>query len=549
MLNSENSLAKWQLKAITELQNSNITIPILLIINNDNEIRLGLFNKIKQYPYSIFLYRFWKRFFWKFKTIDLVELPEFLKKTNSIKVEPIKKGKFSEYFDDETIELIKKEEPDFIIRFGFNILKGEILTVAKYGVWSYHHSDPFMFRGGPPVFWEIFRNKKYVGAILQKLTEKIDGGIILKQGKFPAINHGYIENFDLVYYNSSYWITQVCLDILNEKADYFESEACNSKEVMNKYPKNHIAFLFILKLLYNKIKFHLKELFLHEFWVVGIAKCNINNILHDDFLKNTAINTIKHNKKNHYYADSFIEEENDNLNLYVEDYNYKIEKGSIVKLQLNKSSLHTINNTDIISEDNSHFSFPFLFKQNGFEYYLPENYQKEKTILYIKEGNIYKSYSEILSNKGAIDPVLFFYKNKFWLFCTHKDSGSNMQLFIYFSDSLENEFSGHPLNPVKIDISSSRPAGKIFELKDKIYRLSQDCAKTYGEGVVLTEIIELSETSYSEKYVKTIYSPLKSYSKGFHTLDFTENYVVFDAKRYGFSYYRFKNYLKNKLFK
>ena len=149
MLNYENSIAKWQYKALTELQNSNIAIPVLLIINNDNEIRLGFFNKIKQYPYSIFLYRFWKRFFWKFKSIDLAELPEFLKKTYSIKVKPIKKGKFSEYFADETIELIKNEEPDFIIRFVLNILKGEILTVAKYGVWSYHHSDPFMFRGGP----------------------------------------------------------------------------------------------------------------------------------------------------------------------------------------------------------------------------------------------------------------------------------------------------------------------------------------------------------------------------------------------------------------
>ena len=44
-------------------------------------------------------------------------------------------GKYSEYFSTKDIENISKYNLDFVLRFGFGIIKGEILKVAKYGVW------------------------------------------------------------------------------------------------------------------------------------------------------------------------------------------------------------------------------------------------------------------------------------------------------------------------------------------------------------------------------------------------------------------------------
>ena len=37
----------------------------------------------------------------------------------------------------------------FMLRVGFNIIRGEILNVPKYGVWSFHHDDEVKYRGGP----------------------------------------------------------------------------------------------------------------------------------------------------------------------------------------------------------------------------------------------------------------------------------------------------------------------------------------------------------------------------------------------------------------
>ena len=64
-----------------------------------------------------------------------------------------------------------------LIRLGFRILRGGILTAAPHGVWSYHHEgDNDRYRGGPPGFWEVMEGTPVAGTILQRLTEALDGG-------------------------------------------------------------------------------------------------------------------------------------------------------------------------------------------------------------------------------------------------------------------------------------------------------------------------------------------------------------------------------------
>ena len=57
-----------------------------------------------------------------------------------------KKGKWSEYFPKEALDEIRAADLDFLLKFSFGIIRGEILTVARYGVWSFHHDDPDRYR-------------------------------------------------------------------------------------------------------------------------------------------------------------------------------------------------------------------------------------------------------------------------------------------------------------------------------------------------------------------------------------------------------------------
>ena len=100
-----------------------------------------------------------------------------------MEVEPIGK-KFIHRCPPEAIGQIRAKDLDVFLRFGFNILSGDILTVARYGVWSYHHGDNDFHRGGPPHFWELTEKSPLSGVILQVLTEELDGGLVLCKSLF-----------------------------------------------------------------------------------------------------------------------------------------------------------------------------------------------------------------------------------------------------------------------------------------------------------------------------------------------------------------------------
>lgn len=79
----------------------------------------------------------------------------------------------------DAVERIRQKQLDVLIRFGFNILRGEILTAAKHGVWSYNHGDGDYYRGGPAHFWEVYEGNPISGAMLQVPTEELAAGTVL----------------------------------------------------------------------------------------------------------------------------------------------------------------------------------------------------------------------------------------------------------------------------------------------------------------------------------------------------------------------------------
>ncbi|HWP72656.1 MAG TPA: hypothetical protein VNM36_16190, partial [Gemmatimonadaceae bacterium] len=78
--------------------------------------------------------------------------------------------KVSDTIEAHDVERIRAQRPDVLIRLGFRILRGGILTAAPHGVWSYHHGDNDRYRGGPPGFWEVMEGTPVTGTILQRLT-------------------------------------------------------------------------------------------------------------------------------------------------------------------------------------------------------------------------------------------------------------------------------------------------------------------------------------------------------------------------------------------
>src|SRR5437660_325646 len=114
-----------------------------------------------------------------------VDCRDLLSGIEMIEVEPLGK-KFVHRFPDDALEIIKSKNLDVLIRFGFNILHGDILKAARYGVWSYHHGDNEFYRGGPAHFWELWEGSLLSGVVLQVLSEELDGGLALCKSLFAT---------------------------------------------------------------------------------------------------------------------------------------------------------------------------------------------------------------------------------------------------------------------------------------------------------------------------------------------------------------------------
>jgi folate-dependent phosphoribosylglycinamide formyltransferase PurN len=91
-------------------------------------------------------------------------------------VEPIKDGAWSRLPPDIVDEV--GDRTDVVIRYGFDLIDGDILTAPRDGVLSFHPADIRQYRGlGPPQAY--LDGQTRMGITLQRLSSEIDAGEIV----------------------------------------------------------------------------------------------------------------------------------------------------------------------------------------------------------------------------------------------------------------------------------------------------------------------------------------------------------------------------------
>lgn len=545
MLNSM-QVQKWQYEAIESLLKVE-GVKAVLIILRDNEAvsKISFWQKMIHYPWHQFLFKKYYQFIFRPESFRPKALDELLNHLPIVKCQVLKK-RMSEYFRDQDLDAIATYNPDFILKFGFGIIKGEILTCTPLGVWSFHHSDEQKYRGVPPSFWEIVNNDTKTGAILQRITDKLDKGIILRKGLFKTINHSWKANLDQTISYSINWPADVCREILVQHTFPDQPEGVDSIAPLMKTPGNTTFLLFLLKLFFNKIRFHLDEIFRCEIWQTGIMKARTADILGSlqYVIEPEETDWLSAKDKNSYYADGFAIREHDRLLLFFENYNYRSRKGHISVSWFNERD-NTFSNPTCSLEEPWHLSYPFIFKSGNDFFCLPESKTHGSLELYRLEPSTLKMtrVRTLIEGIEAVDPTLVFHQNHWYLFFM-SGAATNVELQIWHAETLDGPFVPHALNPVKSNVGNARPAGPLFFLDRKLYRPAQDCSRTYGGRIIINEVKILTEDSFLEMAVGVL-DPPKGF-EGIHNLSFAGDYMYFDCKKMAFSRANFFYQLKRK---
>jgi folate-dependent phosphoribosylglycinamide formyltransferase PurN len=103
----------------------------------------------------------------------------------------------SNYHTDEAMGLMRAAEADLGVVWGTNILKECVFRIPRLGSINIHQGLAPYYRGGPPVFWELYNGEREIGVTVHFVESKVDTGEIIVQETLPLIyEYSYGLNYE-----------------------------------------------------------------------------------------------------------------------------------------------------------------------------------------------------------------------------------------------------------------------------------------------------------------------------------------------------------------
>ncbi|MGA7096474.1 MAG: hypothetical protein WB245_02780 [Acidimicrobiia bacterium] len=537
-------LPAWQAKAIQHLLDLTPEVEIaLLIVPSGDGRRSGRLQALLRDPRHL-LWNLYNKGYIERRSrasrgvdlsVTLGAVP-----TVSCATEPV--GRYAERFAPEDLDTIREAGLDLIIRFAFGIIKGEILEAARYGVWSFHHGDERAYRGQPPGFWEIVEGERTMGAILQRITERLDGGTVLHRGTFRVTAHSYKRTRDDAFFGSADFVTTAVKRLIGGDDSVVTGEPSHTDARVRRSPGNWTMTRFLTGQALRFLATQWRGLTRAAIWTVGFADSPIHAFLDGS---TPPIHWAAEQGKGRYLADPFPDPSGLTGVVLVEDYRHETHRGVISAVELEGDA-----KAREVLDTGVHASYPYLIEDDGVIYCIPETYQANQLRLYraVEFPDRWDLESTFLDGVAALDPTIVHHEGRWWLFCTVEGSDANTKLHVFHAPRLAGPWAPHSLNPVKTNISSSRPGGTPFVHEGTLFRPAQDGSASYGGGVTINRVDLLTPDDFRETEVARIGPPAKGrYRDGIHTLSAQGGRTIVDGRRDTFVFASFMRELRARL--
>lgn len=440
-------------------------------------------------------------------------------------------GQRSGYFRPEDVDEIRRHGLDFILHFGLNPIRGEILEAAQYGVWAYEHDYRPRPGGGPPCFWEVANGDPITRVVLQRLMDEPGAGTILHQGYFRTAKT-YVRNAENVCLGSTDWCVRVCNEVRLGQVPRVSGN--QTRIPPSRVPTNSQFLRFFAKQAFNVVEWLWMYAFHVDMWNVALLETPIRELIREGRPKQPR--WMKPRGHLRYIADPHGLNVDGKLKVLVEDFDYLVGRGMISEFTLPDAL--TDGNIAPVLKLPHHMSYPCVFTTEGRTYLVPETYEARKVLMFERDFNLggWKSRGILLDDVAAVDPTVFEHMGLWWLLCGDNENRGDTKLHAWYAESLDGPWKAHPLNPLKTDVRSARPAGRLFEIDGALYRPAQDCSRTYGGAVTINEVIKLTPTEFEEiPRGQILPDPTGPYPDGIHTLCPVGDLTIIDGKKITFS--------------
>jgi hypothetical protein len=469
--------------------------------------------------------------------LEPVDCSDLLEGVARLPVTPITKG-FTHRFPPNVVARIRAYNLDVVLRFGFSILRGDILQSARYGTWSLHHGDNDYYRGGPAYFWELVEESPLSGVTLQVLTEELDAGHVLYKVLFSSVpSLSRQRNRWGPYWGSRHMLICKLHELHLHGWDRVLERSAPSgpylgRRKIYRAPTNAEMVRWLMPRLMAKAVARPFRRPLVNRWRIGV-RAN-GPALHAAAREGREQGDLTGFRwidcpRGHSWADPFLFERDGVTWLFFEDFRHQDNRGVISVAPLHDDC--TPGEAHVCLDLAYHLSYPNVFRHDGEVFMIPETRGNGTVELHRATRFPYEwKLEKVLFRGNVVDTSPWFDGERWWFFAGISEPAGHVALSMLFSaDSLTGAWTAHPANPISSDVRTARNGGAIFSSGGKLFRPSQDCSGGYGRSVSFHEITNLRPEEYAERAVLKIVAPPSWGVDGLHTYNVGGRFEVIDA--------------------
>lgn len=533
ILVDDNIIPNWAYKMIEEIKGRRNSELILVLNIRENVLTVAqkLVEKFKKILFNCFVLLDKKININRPEALKKLDLKALLQVNSTFITIDLDVDKF----ENHLLNGIKKYEIDILLNIRNKQCLDDLSKLSRYGMWSIQASNSNGNQGDIAGFMEVFQGKPETEIRLMASLETCNEHVLLNKTSYSTDLLSLNRNQNLFYWKASSIIITQIEKIMNsgellfyEKIKRLDDYPNFKYEIVWQIPSNWQILIDAPRLLFLKLKNKYELSFNFHQWILLFKIAKTEDI---------STNLSKFQKiippHDRFWADPHLLRRENTYYIFFEELIYKENKGYICLIEMDENGNYS--EPVKVLEKDYHLSYPYLIEENNELFMLPESKQNKTLELYKCTQFPLKWELEkvLMKNIKAVDASILHQDNKYWLFCNIKKSDGAFaedELHLFYSDKLiSDNWTKHPKNPILCDFKRSRPAGKIFKYKDKIYRPAQNGLKGYGYGMVIHQIIALNEENYEEKIVDSILPEWENDLIGTHTLNWVGGLTIIDA--------------------
>jgi hypothetical protein len=439
---------------------------------------------------------------------------------------------FVDSIPEDKLTEIRDGRLDILLHFGSSVLRGGILSVARYGIWSFRYGDRFGNRGGPALLWELIQRSPVSRSALEILTESLEGGQVIYESYSSTDQISLYCSRNPIYWKTAEFALRRLRDLDTRGIEYIRSlpayyeRGAGVRSRKRTQSALHV-FFFMGRHVTRWLQARVASLRpgSDTRWYIGIRRKTA-----DRNFNNPANYRLMRCPKDRFYADPFLFEKDGRTFLFFEDFRYAEGRAVICCSELDPEGKPGLP-IEVLRRP-YHLSYPFVFEHEGEVYMVPETKGNRMVELYRATSfpTAWASEAVLLDDIYAVDATIQQVNGKFWMFAGVSNGrySNSDELSLFYADALRGPWIPHRHNPVVSDVRRSRPAGMLFYDEGRLIRPSQDCGKAYGYALEFSEVLTLSETEYEERPIGRLDPEQVAGCVGTHTYNRTKQFEVVD---------------------